>query len=64
GAAFVVAIASVDQGWGARLTKGSPDVGPQSHFVNARTSEEWFEENAGHVVRGRRRWLSTPLKVV
>ncbi|CAM9916764.1 unnamed protein product [Scytosiphon promiscuus] len=63
-AAFVVAIASVDQAWGARLIKGSPDIGPQSHYVNARTSNDWFQENAGHVVRGRRRWLSPPLKVL
>lgn len=32
--------------------------------MNARTSEDWLEENAGHIVRGRLRWLSTPLKVV
>lgn len=36
----------------------------QSHFVNARTSEDWFEKNAGHVVRGRLQWLSSPIKVV
>lgn len=29
GAAFVVAVASVDQAWGLRLVKGSPDTGPQ-----------------------------------
>lgn len=36
----------------------------QSHYVNARTSEDWFQENNGHIVRGRRHWLSPPLKVV
>ena len=36
----------------------------QSHLVNARTSEDWFEQNAGHIVRGRLRWLSAPLMVV
>lgn len=36
----------------------------QSHLVNARTSEDWFEQNAGHTVRGRLRWLSPPVKVV
>lgn len=29
GAVFVVAVASVDQAWGARRVKGSPDIGPQ-----------------------------------
>lgn len=28
-AAFVVAVASVDQAWGSGLVKGWPDVGPQ-----------------------------------
>ena len=32
--------------------------------MNARTSEDWFEQNAGHIVRGRLRWLSAPLKVL
>ncbi|CAM9588296.1 unnamed protein product, partial [Laminaria digitata] len=62
--AFVVAVASVDQSWGERVGKVWPDVGPQSHLVNARTSEDWFEQNAGHIVRGRLRWLSAPVKVV
>lgn len=35
----------------------------QSNFVNARTSQNWVEHNAGHVVRGRLRWVSPPLKV-
>lgn len=34
----------------------------QSNFVNARTSQDWVEHSAGHVVRGRLRWVSTPLK--
>lgn len=34
GAAFVVAVASVDQAWGAQLAKGSPDVGPQVRFCS------------------------------
>lgn len=32
--------------------------------MNARTSEEWLYESSGHVVRGRKIWLSPPLKVV
>ncbi|CAM9333225.1 unnamed protein product [Ectocarpus sp. 4 AP-2014] len=62
-AAFVVAVATVDQAWAEQSVQGFPDVGPQSHYVNARTSEDWLEENNGHIVRGRLRWLSTPLKV-
>lgn len=32
--------------------------------MNARTSEDWFEKNGDHVVRGRVRWISAPLKIV
>lgn len=32
--------------------------------MNARTSEKWFYESSGHIVRGRKIWLSPPLKVV
>ncbi|CAN0079464.1 unnamed protein product [Ascophyllum nodosum] len=63
-ATFVVAVAKVDQSWANQSLKPSPDVGPQSHFVNARTSEDWFHESAGHVVRGRVTYLSRPLKVL
>ncbi len=37
-AAFVMAVTSVDQAWGARLVKGWPDTGPQVQKIEAISS--------------------------
>ena len=40
-----------------------PNVAPQSHFVNARLSDDWDKQVGEHRVLGHSEWLSTPIKL-
>ena len=60
----VIASARVDQQWATTRSNVRPNVGPQSHIVNARTNEDWYHESNGKRIRGRLDWFSAPLTVV
>mmetsp|Transcript_8488 Transcript_8488/g.10190 ORF Transcript_8488/g.10190 Transcript_8488/m.10190 type:complete len:344 (-) Transcript_8488:996-2027(-) len=55
----VFIVSTVDQGW----KKSTSSMLPQSHLVNARTNSSWKMENNGHVVEGRLKWYSRPIKI-
>ncbi|KAF4318659.1 hypothetical protein BBO99_00006963 [Phytophthora kernoviae] len=67
GTYFVQAIATVDQCWTTQGTGDNssvPDVGPQTHIVNARTNAKWEYSNNGRVVKGQTEWASSVTKIV
>lgn len=60
----VYAVAMVDQEWKKRPGKVQPNVGPQSHVVNARTNPNWYHKiGNGKFVRGRLHWISVPITI-
>jgi len=65
----VLASALVDQEWAHSRSNTKPDVGPQSHVVNARTNPNWYHESTAsdgskRRIQGRKDWFSTPLTIV
>ena len=61
----IVASARVDSSWKETPSRVGPsNVGPQSHIVNVRTTENWGYSNAGKIVQGRLDWFSTPMTVL
>lgn len=57
----VLAVTRVDSRWADKPNKVTPNVGPQSHIVNARTNANWKSTNNGKVIQGRLKWFSDPL---
>ncbi len=63
---YIRARAIVDQDW---VTQGTgddapvPNVGPQTHVVNARTNPDWKYEHNGYVIEGKLEW-DTPVLTV
>ncbi|KAI9921433.1 hypothetical protein PsorP6_000840 [Peronosclerospora sorghi] len=67
GTYHVQAIATVDQDWAKQGTGDYvpvPNVKPQTHIVNARTNDNWYYSNNGHVVQGQTVWASPVIKIV
>lgn len=62
-ALVVLASARVDQDWANRRSNTKPNLAPQSHVVNARTSPDWHHESAGQHIHGRLDWFSSPLTI-
>jgi len=62
----VFAVAQLDKKWKNDILDGSPNpnVPPQSHLVNARTSMDWYHENDDKIIEGRLQYFSTPLTLV
>ena len=60
----VIASARVDQQWATTRSNVKPNLGPQSHIVNARTNKRWHHESNGKSIRGRLNWYSAPLTIV
>uniref|UniRef100_A0A7S1BLX6 Uncharacterized protein n=2 Tax=Corethron hystrix TaxID=216773 RepID=A0A7S1BLX6_9STRA len=61
----VYAVAKVDQQWKNQPTKVQPNVGPQTHIVNARTNPRWFHRiSNGKFIRGRLHWISMPITLL
>eukprot|EP00605_Chrysophyceae_sp_TOSAG23-4_P001873 GSChrysophyteH1.ASY1.ANO1.2067.1 assembled CDS len=68
---WLVAWAEVDSSWGATSQGDPQNVGPQSHLVNARTDDKYFQSNTQstldsvepRVIQGRKYWPSEPILV-
>ena len=59
---FIMATAKVDS-FMMPQSSPEPNVAPQSHFVNARLSDDWDKQVGEHRVLGHSEWLSTPIKL-
>ena len=59
---FIMATAHVDS-FMMHQSSPEPNVEPQSHFVNARLSDDWDKQVGEHRVLGHSEWLSTPIKL-
>ncbi|GMH90771.1 hypothetical protein TrVE_jg6008 [Triparma verrucosa] len=61
----VVIFTKVDKSWGEedRTLFEPKNVGPQSHYVNARTNTEYEKSHAGKKVVGRIWWPSNPINI-
>eukprot|EP00940_MAST-03C_sp_MAST-3C-sp2_P001016 g1016.t1 len=59
---FVIARATVDSSF-ATQSQPEPALAPQSHFVNARTNNDWSYELNGHRVKGHSEWWSAPIRI-
>lgn len=57
-AAFVVAVTTVDQEWGARLVKGWPDIGPQVYMYVLVAHTYAISQVANHPLQQQNRWSS------
>ncbi|GMH48803.1 hypothetical protein TL16_g00378 [Triparma laevis f. inornata] len=65
GESSVVIFTRVDKSWGEedRANFEPKNIGPQSHYVNARTNAEYEKVHAGKKVVGRIWWPSNPINV-
>eukprot|EP00164_Ancoracysta_twista_P001425 GFYU01001856.1.p1 GENE.GFYU01001856.1~~GFYU01001856.1.p1 ORF type:complete len:640 (+),score=121.21 GFYU01001856.1:26-1945(+) len=52
--------AVVDQTF-SKQNHPDPHVPPQSHYVNARTRNDYYAENNGHTIQGQTNWYSPPV---
>jgi hypothetical protein len=60
----VYAYATLDRYLETQPEDISPDVPPQSHFVNARTNESWTYDRGNHTVTGREYYFSVPITII
>jgi hypothetical protein len=60
----VYAYAKLDSYWKTQPDSISPDVPPQTHFVNARTNASWSYDRGDQTIQGRLFYFSVPVTIV